>query len=298
MSFINNGKQGNNRLSAYVFTMAIVMICYAVIGQLPMVIDLALSKDPLNSLQNADISTLSLIFGKNKLLFYLLLPFVLFLIALLISVRIIHKRRVMSVITGRKKFDFKRFFFSFFLWGSIMGLSLWASVSQSDKIKWNYNPDTFWILCLISVVFITLQTIAEEVLFRGYLLQGIVVKTKNVWVAVISTSILFGLMHAANPEIEVLGYGVLFYYILTGFFLGYIAMKDNGLELSMGYHAINNIFASVFLTNDWQAFQTDALFKDYSAPVFGLENILTLVILQPLLLFIFSKVYKWEKSTN
>lgn len=293
MSFLSKGKEGNNRLAAYVFTLAIVMICYAVIGQLPMIIDLAISRD-LNSLQNADVQTLSLVFGKNKLLFYLLLPFVLVLISLLLSVRLIHKRKMLSVITARKKFDFKRFFFAFVLWGIIMGLSFWASLSQSDQIKWNFNPETFWILCVISLVFITLQTMAEEVLFRGYLMQGVYAKTNNVWIAVISTSILFGLMHAANPEIEVLGYGVLFYYILTGFFLGYTAMKDNGIELSMGYHAINNIFASIFLTNDWQAFQTDALYKDYSAPVFGLENILTIVILQPLMLFIFSKVFKWK----
>lgn len=39
-----------------------------------------------------------------------------------------------------------------------------------------------------------------------------------------------------------------------------MALMDDGLELSMGYHAINNIFAALILTNEWQAFQTDALF--------------------------------------
>ena len=62
----------------------------------------------------------------------------------------------------------------------------------------------------------------------------------------------------------------------------------------MGYHAVNNIFASLIVTNDWQAFHTDALFIDSSMPEFGMEHILTLVIIQPLLLFLFSKKYNWK----
>jgi hypothetical protein len=73
-----------------------------------------------------------------------------------------------------------------------------------------------------------------------------------------------------------------------------MALMDDGLELSMGYHAINNIFASLILTNEWQAFQTDALFMDHAKPTFGWDALLTIILIQPLLLFVFAKIYKWK----
>jgi hypothetical protein len=62
----------------------------------------------------------------------------------------------------------------------------------------------------------------------------------------------------------------------------------------MGYHAANNLFAAVILTNDWQVFHTDAIFIDTAPPSFGWDAILTLAIIQPLFLLIFGKIYKWK----
>jgi hypothetical protein len=113
-----------------------------------------------------------------------------------------------------------------------------------------------------------------------------------------ASGILFGLMHSANPEIEILGPVAMVYYVLTGIFLGVLAWKDNGIELSMGYHAVNNIFSSLILTNDWQAFQTDALFKDFNPPSLGWDSLITIFMVQPLLILVFGKIYgwKWKRS--
>ena len=162
-------------------------------------------------------------------------------------------------------------------------------ISKGESI-----PETFFILSLISIFILPIQTTFEEIFFRGYLFQGFGVLFKKGWLSVLMTSVLFGLMHGSNPEVEKLGMILLVFYILNGMFLGLVVLMDDGLELSMGYHAINNIFAALIVTNNWQAFHTDAFFIDNSAPEFGLENILTLVIIQPLLLFIFSKKYKWS----
>ena len=80
------------------------------------------------------------------------------------------------------------------------------------------------------------------------------------------TSICFALMHAFNPEVQKLGNTLLIYYFLTGIFLGIITLMDDGLELAIGYHTANNFFTAILISNDWQAFQTDAVFMDYSEP--------------------------------
>ena len=75
------------------------------------------------------------------------------------------------------------------------------------------------------------------------------------------TSVLFGLMHAANPEVEKMGFIIMLYYIGTGLFLGILTLMDEGLELALGFHAANNLIGALLLTSDWSALQTNSLLK-------------------------------------
>ena len=172
--------------------------------------------------------------------------------------------------------------------------SLGVSMASGDPVDWNFNPSTFLTLLLISVFLIPIQTTAEELFFRGHLLQGFSTFFKFPIVAIIMSAVLFGLLHGANPEVALLGKVLIVYYISTGIFLGLLTVFDEGMELAMGYHAVNNIFAALILTNDWQVFHTDAIFIDRLGPSFGLESWLTIIVLQPLLLLIFAKMYKWK----
>jgi hypothetical protein len=135
------------------------------------------------------------------------------------------------------------------------------------------------------------------------LMQGLGALCKNKWVPLIITSTLFGLLHIANPEIEKLGYILLVHYIGTGFFLGIITLMDDGLELALGFHAANNLFTALLVTADWTAFQTHSVLRDVSDPDIGnFEIFASVLILYPILIFIFAKVYKWtnwkEKLTG
>ena len=296
MKFIEGGSKGINTLSSYIFTIVLICLMYGVIGQLPLLIHLVIHQIGVSGVETGDTVGLVNSLGNNTFLFYLLIPFVLSFIALLLAVQFIHKRPFLSVITSRSKFDWKRFLMALSIWGGLMSLFLFISIQTGAAIEWNMKTSTIVPLILISLLIIPIQTACEEVLFRGYLLQAFGNKYKNPWLAIIVTGVLFGLLHGANPEVAKLGVIVMTYYIGTGIFLGIIAHYDNGLELSLGYHAANNIFASLILTNSWQAFQTDALFIDKSPPNFGWDSILTLLILQPLMLFAFSKIYKWKKK--
>lgn len=140
-----------------------------------------------------------------------------------------------------------------------------------------------------------LQTSFEEYLFRGYLLQGIGVLVKNRWFPLLLTSVVFGLLHISNPEVDKIGKVIMIYYIGTGLFLGIITIMDEGLELALGFHAANNLFTALLVTADWTAFQTHSIFKDMSDPSKAgfLEIFLPVFIVFPILIFIFAKKYKW-----
>jgi len=243
-----------------------------------------------------DIDYLMGLFEPNLNLVFILLPFAGGLIFLLFTVKFLHKQSIRMLTTSREKIDWKRFWFAFIFWGIISSGMIMADyfLNPEGYIN-NFNLQPFLILCVIAIILVPLQTSFEEYFFRGYLMQGIGVIAKNKWVPLIITSTVFGLLHIANPEVEKLGYIILVYYIGTGFFLGITALMDEGLELSLGFHAANNLFTALLVTADWTAFQTHSVFKDISDPTqIGVgETILPVFIIFPILLYIYSKKYKW-----
>ena len=90
-----------------------------------------------------------------------------------------------------------------------------------------------------------------------------------------------------------MGYIIMIYYIGTGLFLGIITLMDEGIELALGFHAANNLTGALLVTSDWTVFQTHSVFRDMSEPSAGFDVILPIVVVYPILLFIFSKKYKW-----
>ena len=126
-------------------------------------------------------------------------------------------------------------------------------------------------------------------------MQGIGVITKYKWIPLISTSLVFGLLHIANPEIEKLGYVLMVYYIGTGLFLGIITLMDEGMELALGFHAANNLFTALVVTADWTALQTHSIFKDISEPETAgfFDVFMPVFVVFPIILFVFSKKYNW-----
>ena len=217
------------------------------------------------------------------------------LMALLIGVKFIHKRPIKTVITSRKTIDWKRFWVAFTLWGTVAFLITFTGIYLSpDTYTWNFRPVPFFTLLAISLVLLPLQTSFEELLFRGYLMQGFGTWFRNRWLPLILTSVIFGLLHSANPEVEKLGYISMVFYIGTGLFYGIVTLMDEGTELALGLHAINNIVAAVFVTTDWAALQTDALFIDTAEPSASFEMFFPVLIIYPLMLLFFAKTYKWR----
>lgn len=231
--------------------------------------------------------------GELVVLFENLITFLVFFMLLLLWVRFVHQQPLLAFTTSRKKIDWKRFFFSFGLWSGFVIISLLADyiISPQDYV-FNFQWKPFLLLFLISTLLIPFQAGFEEYLFRGYLMQGLGVLLKNRWFPLLFSSITFGLMHIANPEIEKLGYDLLFYYIGTGLFLGCITLIDEGIELAMGFHIANNLITALLVTSDWTVFQTPSLFRDISEPTL-IENIFVQLIVLVIFAYILAKKYKW-----
>ena len=228
-------------------------------------------------------------------------PFIFLLGLLFLLVRLLHKRSILSLTTSRNEVDFKKIMFSFGLI-VLMTISAFAVSYSMDNstVLWNFNPLKFTVLFIISLLLFPFQIGFEEYLFRGYLMQQIGIIAKNRWVPLLITSVMFGVFHSANPEVAKMGFGVMVFYIGTGFFLGIMTLMDESLELALGFHLGNNLMAALLITTDYSALKTDAVFK-YS----GVENpvnilnemIVSILIVYPIILFIFAKKYNWSNWT-
>lgn len=294
--YIENGFKGKNSLWLYLVG-AIATFFVSQLGSIPLlvVILLKIQKEGGSFADLQDQNVMMSILDSNLTLFLMLLGFAVGLLALYLVVRYLHNQNFKDLTTSRKKVDWGRIFFGFGL--------VFAVTVTFTAIDYYSNPDDyvvqfdlvpFLILVLIAVVMIPIQTSFEEYLFRGYLMQGIGVNARNRWLPLVITSVIFGGLHAFNPEVTKIGYIIMVYYIGTGLFLGIMTLMDEGMELALGYHAGNNLVAALLVTADWTAFQTNSILKDVSDPSAGIDILVPVLVLYPLLLLIMSRKYKWN----
>ncbi|WP_395045876.1 CPBP family intramembrane glutamic endopeptidase [Flavobacterium sp.] len=274
---------------------SILIIIASTVGQLPLMgIVMAKLLAEGKGFYNLDEISLMTVLDKNLTLFLILFSFLVALGAIYLVLNFLHKQTLLDIITIRKKVDWKRVFFAFSIWGifQIIVTIISYYVAPEDFVL-NFKPVQFAILAVIAILMIPIQTSVEELVFRGYLMQGFGLLAKNRWFPLLMTSLIFGLMHLANPEVEKMGYITMVYYIGTGLFLGILALMDDGLELSLGFHAANNLFTALLVTSDWTAFQTYSILKDVSQPEAGFEIVFPVLVIFPILLFVFAKKYGW-----
>ena len=234
-------------------------------------------------------------FGANVTFVILFAPLSIACLFLLFWVKFAHQQSIRSLTTSRKKIDWNRILFSFTVWGlfSVISIGILYYLTPENFVV-NFDSSKFFVFLILAIILIPLQTSFEEYLFRGYLMQGLGVLTKNKWFPLIFTSVMFGLMHIANPEVGKLGPIIMIYYIGTGFFLGILTLMDEGMELALGFHAANNLVGALLVTADWTAFQTNSILKDVAEPSAGYDVLLPIFIIFPILLFIFGRKYGWK----
>ena len=292
MRYLEQVKTENNSFIDYLKG-SLIFIFFHFLGQIPLSLYLISKSSNIEGYR--DQSELLSSLPSNTTLFLILLPFAVTAPFIYIVVTKLHRQSFKSLVSIRNKIDFNRILFSFLLWGGISTLMITLDYCMSpEDYEWNFKPIPFLVLLLISIVLIPIQTTVEELIFRGYLIQGFGLLFKNRLLPLLVTSVIFGLLHIWNPEIEKLGINLLWYYIGTGIFLGIITLMDEGVELALGFHAANNLVTVLLVTASWTAFQTESLLIDNAEPSLGKELIITLVVIYPILAFIYGKKYKWK----
>ena len=292
--FIEQGIHSDNKFWKYIVGSIIIVIA-STIGQIPLLLAVIVKSYAEGKEMPDNQEDIMKVFESNVTLFLILISFVFAIIGLFLVNKFLHKQSFLTIITSRNTIDWNRVGISFLIWSMITIVStVLLYYTNPEDFVINFKAIPFLLLVVIATLLIPIQTTCEELVFRGYLMQGFGNLAHNKWFPLLMTSLIFGTMHIFNPEVSKMGYIILVYYIGTGFFLGIITLMDEGAELALGFHAANNLIGALLITSDWSAFQTHSILKDVSEPSAGFDIVLPVIIIFPILLFIFSKKYNWS----
>ncbi len=298
MNHLESSFTGKNQLWRYLIMFALILVISNTIGALPLLIA-GLAKSTTNpdifarlAANPNDLGALGLdpVFGLALMLF----PFIAGLAAFIILVKPLNSRTIKLTINGTGRIRWKRFFISALVWFIISAVYFFVYLKvEPSNFVINNRTISLLSLSLVSLVLIPFQATFEEVLFRGYLMQGFSTLIRNRWFPLLMTSILFALMHAFNPEVNEYGFLVMMpQYLTFGLIFGIITILDDGIEASMGAHSANNIFLCVMVTAKSSALQTPALYQQLN--VFPWTEFAGLIVSGIVFILILKKLFGWE----
>lgn len=298
MNHLESTFSGKNSFWRYLLMFAVVFIVSNTIGAIPLLIAV-FNKSHSNPEVYSQLSTnpndLSILGLSPNIGFVMMLfPFMMGLLSFIILVKPLNNRTVRVIINGTGKIRWNRFFISAHVWLILSVLYLFFYLKiDPDNFSFNNKTTSLVILSAVSVLFIPFQAAFEEMLFRGYLMQGFAALVKNRWFPLIMTSLLFGLMHAFNPEVKEFGFFTMIpQYLVFGIIFGVITLLDDGIEAAMGAHTANNIFLCIMVTNSSSALQTPALYEQYN--IHPWTEFAALVVIGFLFILVLKSIFKWK----
>lgn len=179
------------------------------------------------------------------------MTYVSWLLGIWFSMRVIHKRKLRTLITAGT-INWRQIFAGFGIFFGLMVLVQFLSWA-ADPGSLPLNDITFrdFLFLFLVVLFLTpVQTTVEELFFRGFLLQWFAKLTVNPVILALIMGVIFGSMHFMNPEMGRSALWVGLDYVFVGFMLTFLAVKMGSSELSIGAHAANNMFLFWFFSDE------------------------------------------------
>jgi membrane protease YdiL (CAAX protease family) len=103
-----------------------------------------------------------------------------------------------------------------------------------------HPQEGFWAFLAVIVLTSPLQAAAEEIFFRGYLLQALGSLVPRAWFGVVVSSVVFALLHGTQ-NLPLFADRLVFALLA-----GLLVWRTGGLEAAIAAHVINNVFAYLY----------------------------------------------------
>lgn len=190
---------------------------------------------------------------------------------------LLHRRPWRTLVTPQSRIDWNRMGMGAAVWGVLL---LFGAVVENLLFpgRYSWTPDVSrWPVFVVAALLLTpLQCMAEEIAFRGYLMQGLSRLWRHPAFVAMASSLVFTLPHLYNPEVAAYGLWIMAAnYFAMALFLATITLRDGRLELAIGAHAANNLLLALGVNYQDSVFDTPSLFTaDTLDPVYSLVTLL------------------------
>lgn len=294
MDFLAATREGKNDAWRYIVGILVVLFFWFILGSIPLIVAYAwVALDP-NPATTVDLET-GIIRGVDPIIGAYLVPnltFPLFLLGTILAVWLLNRRSPRTLVTPAPRIDWGRIALGFGLWLLLAGLSTGLEILlYPEAFAWNpVGVGRYLIFLILALIFTPIQTTAEELFYRGYLLQatGLLLPT---WILpAIVNGFLFALPHIFNPEVSQGPLLLMSYYFLMGVFFSWVTLKDGTAELALGAHAANNLFVALLINFEGSTLQTPALVMSTRLdPVYNLITFLFSAAVFAVVVFVFGR---------
>ena len=296
MNFFENAHEGKNHWLRYVAVLAIAYIA-SQIPSIIYVVGLIVKKMSEGNFSPEQLSSLINLNSQTGFV-VLMLTFVFWFSLTWLLFKPFHKREPMTMISGDRRFRADRFLGAAGVY-FIFLLIFWALlvIVRPDAFTFHFNAPKFFVGLLLAVIFVPFQTGCEELIMRGYLMQGFGLCTKSkIWALVIVT-IMFALLHSNNNEVSDFGFLRAMVVYLTGSAVfGFFTVLNDGIEFSWGIHFAHNFTVFTLFAVEGNEYGSSPLFsitKDFASETLLLVSAAEILIAVALY-FIFRKKFGWN----
>lgn len=284
--YLEAAHQGRNDWWRYLLSLPAILATWFIVGSIPVVLLMAYVSgdgDPATGFSGTGFVGIPVIVE----FLFTMSSFIPLLAGTLLAVRYIHARPLKTLVTGETRIRRGRIFAGAGVWLLIAALiSTIEALLYPGRYVLTFQPVTWLIFAFLALFLIPLQTSSEEFLFRGYLLQWMGLRLRNWWLLSFLNGLLFFLPHAVNPEMATNSLLIGLGYFVMGLFLTLITLRDNGMELALGMHAGNNLFAALFANYAITALPSPSLFTIQTLdPVYSLISLILGMIVFYLVFF-------------
>lgn len=298
-SYLKLGERGLNSAVRYIFAILTILVFWQGVGTVLYLIPVIYISIDNNPNTYFDLNTGKLV-GIDPLLDFIILNMALvcFFIGTYIAIRFIHQRSLKTLITPESKINWRKFFIGFGVYGVLVLLGSVADYLMApETYTFSFDASKFFVGLPFILILTPIQTTAEELFFRGYVLQGFGRKIKNTVILSVISGVIFMLPHLMNPEVyKSASMGMLetvsgvIYYFLVGFIFSVVTIKTNSLEVAIGAHMVNNLIGAIIVGFSDSVFQTNTLF--YTTRFEPVFNLIVMIVTSLIFYFAIVKLIK------
>jgi uncharacterized protein len=211
-------------------------------------------------------------------LFFALITFIPLFLGTLIAYRFILGVKLRYLFSTITPFRWWRVGLGFWVWVTLIGGPVLISIAAgSEAYAFSLDPVTFLPYLAVALLLLPIQTTSEELFFRGWIIQWAAKRSGNVlWLSALSGA-LFAVPHLLNPEASGDIVGAFVGYFSVGFALGWVTVRDRSLEIAIGAHLSNNLFAALVVGYEGGALPAEAVYVTESLE-WGASNLVGLLV--------------------